>query len=224
MTDFDNTHSFAHNDSRPDRNLGMELVRATEAAAIKASAWIGRGDKNAADGAAVAAMRDFLNTVDFAGTIVIGEGEKDEAPMLANGEEVGNGHGPECDIAVDPVDGTSVTAAGRAHAISVIAVSDKGSMYNPKDVFYMDKLITTKAGKGVVSLDLSPAENVRELAKALKKDVSEITVAMIDRPRHRPIMDEVRADEQLGLPVRQLAHRMRFPNFLEQGLGHLSKR
>ena len=127
----------------------------------------------------VAAMRDFLNTVDFAGTIVIGEGEKDEAPMLANGEEVGNGHGPECDIAVDPVDGTSVTAAGRAHAISVIAVSDKGSMYNPKDVFYMDKLITTKAGKGVVSLDLSPAENVRELAKALKKNVSEITVAMI---------------------------------------------
>ena len=193
MSDFKNTHSFANNDSRPDRNLGMELVRATEAAAIKASAWIGRGDKNAADGAAVAAMRDFLNTVDFAGTIVIGEGEKDEAPMLANGEEVGNGHGPECDIAVDPVDGTSVTAAGRAHAISVIAVSDKGSMYNPKDVFYMDKLITTKAGKGVVSLDLSPAENVRELAKALKKDVNEITVAMIDRPRHRPIMDEVRA-------------------------------
>ena len=179
--------------AHPDRNLGMELVRATEAAAIKASAFIGRGDKNQVDRAAVDAMRGFLSTVDFAGTVVIGEGEKDEAPMLFNGERVGNGNGPECDVAVDPVDGTSVTAAGRAHAISVIAVSDKGSMYNPKDVFYMDKLITTKAGKGVVSLDLSPAENVRELAKALKKDVSEITVAMIDRPRHRPIMDEVRA-------------------------------
>lgn len=179
--------------STPDRNLGMELVRATEAAAIQASAWIGRGDKNSADQAAVTGMRDFLKTVDFEGTVVIGEGEKDDAPMLANGEIVGNGNGPKYDIAVDPVDGTSVTAAGRAHAISVIAVSDHGTMYNPKGVFYMDKLITTKAGKGVVSLDLSPAENVRELAKALHKDVSEITVAMIDRPRHRDIMDQVRS-------------------------------
>jgi len=179
--------------SLPDRNLGMELVRATEAAAIQASAWIGRGDKNSADRAAVTGMRDFLKTVDFEGTVVIGEGEKDDAPMLANGEIVGNGNGPKYDIAVDPVDGTSVTAAGRAHAISVIAVSDKGTMYNPKDVFYMDKLITTKAGKGVVSLDLSPAENIRELAKALKKDVSEITVAMIDRPRHFEIVDQIRS-------------------------------
>jgi fructose-1,6-bisphosphatase II len=137
-------------------------------------------------------MRDFLNTVDFRGTVVIGEGEKDEAPMLANGEVVGNGNGPECDIAVDPVDGTSVTASGRAHAISVIAVSDKGTMYNPKDVFYMDKLITRREGKGVVSLDQSPEDNVRELAKALKKDVSEITVAMIDRPRHVALMEAVR--------------------------------
>jgi fructose-1,6-bisphosphatase II len=112
--------------------------------------------------------------------------------MLANGEVVGNGNGPSCDIAVDPVDGTSVTAAGRAHAISVIAVSDKGSMYNPKDVFYMDKLITRGEGKGVVSIDASPEENVRELAKALKKDVSEITVAMIDRPRHVELQEAVR--------------------------------
>lgn len=178
--------------TKPDRNLGMELVRATEAAAIKASAWIGRGDKNAADQAAVEAMRDFLNTVDFSGTIVIGEGEKDEAPMLANGEVVGNGNGPACDIAVDPVDGTSVTAAGRSHAISVIAVSDKGTMYNPKDVFYMDKLITPGVGKGVVSLDATPEENVRALAKALKKDVSDITVALIDRPRHQAMMEAVR--------------------------------
>jgi fructose-1,6-bisphosphatase II len=178
--------------NKPDRNLGVELVRATEAAAIKASAWIGRGDKNAADGAAVEAMRDFLATVDFSGTIVIGEGEKDEAPMLANGEVVGNGNGPECDIAVDPVDGTSVTASGRAHAISVIAVSDKGTMYNPKDVFYMDKLITRGEGKGAVSLDQSPEENVRELAKVLKKDVSEITVAILDRPRHVELQNAVR--------------------------------
>jgi fructose-1,6-bisphosphatase II len=178
--------------NKPDRNLGLELVRATEAAAIRASAWIGRGDKNAADGAAVEAMRAFLSTVDFAGTIVIGEGEKDEAPMLANGEQVGNGSGPECDIAVDPVDGTSVTAAGRSHAISVIAVSDKGSMYNPRDVFYMDKLITRREGKGVVSLDQSPEENVVALARALKKDVSQITVAMIDRKRHEHIQEAVR--------------------------------
>ena len=178
--------------TRPDRNLGMELVRATEAAAIKASAFIGRGDKNAADKAAVDAMREFLSTVDFAGTVVIGEGEKDEAPMLFNGEVVGNLNGPECDVAVDPVDGTSVTAAGRAHAISVIAVADRGSMYNPQDVFYMDKLVTVAAGMGAVSLDQTVEENVRELAKALMKDVSDITVAMIDRPRHVPLQEAVR--------------------------------
>lgn len=179
--------------TRPDRNLGVELVRATEAAAIKGSAWIGRGDKNAADGAAVDAMREFLSTVDFAGTVVIGEGEKDDAPMLYNGEVVGNGHGPECDIAVDPIDGTSVTAAGRAHAISVIAVADRGSMYNPLDVFYMDKLVTTSVGNGVVSLAQSPAENVRELAKALGKPISDITVAVIDRPRHNALLEEIRS-------------------------------
>ena len=177
----------------PDRNLGMELVRATEAAAIKASAFIGRGNKNDVDAAAVDAMRGFLSTVDFAGTVVIGEGEKDEAPMLFNGERVGNGNGPECDVAVDPVDGTSVTAAGRSHGISVIAIADKGSMYNPVDVFYMDKLVTPGIGAGKVSLQQSVGHNIRELARALGKPVSEITVAMIDRPRHRPLMDEVRA-------------------------------
>lgn len=179
--------------SHPDRNLGMELVRATEAAAIKASEFIGRGNKNDVDRAAVDAMRSFLSTVDFAGTVVIGEGEKDEAPMLFNGERVGNGNGPECDVAVDPVDGTSVTAAGRSHGISVIAIADKGSMYNPQDVFYMDKLVTPGIGAGKVSLKQSVAENIRELARALKKPASEITVAMIDRPRHRGLMDEVRA-------------------------------
>ena len=179
--------------ARPDRNLGMELVRATEAAAIAGSAFIGRGNKNLADGAAVDAMRSFLATVDFSGTVVIGEGEKDNAPMLFNGEMVGNGIGPECDVAVDPIDGTSLTAAGRAHAISVIAVADKGSMYNPKDVFYMEKLVTSHRGQGIVSLNQSPRENVRGLAKALGKPVSEITVACIDRPRHEELVDEIRS-------------------------------
>jgi fructose-1,6-bisphosphatase II len=193
LSDLNNPHGQPLDAAHPDRNLGMELVRATEAAAIKASAWIGRGDKNAADGAAVDAMRGFLSTVDFAGTVVIGEGEKDEAPMLFNGEKVGNGNGPECDVAVDPVDGTSVTASGRAHAISVIAIADKGTMYNPVDVFYMDKLVTPGIGAGKVSLQQSVAENIRELARAMNKPVSEITVAMIDRPRHKGLMDEVRA-------------------------------
>lgn len=179
--------------ARPDRNLGVELVRATEAAAISASRFIGRGQKNTADGAAVDAMRSFLSTVDFAGTVVIGEGEKDEAPMLFNGERVGNGSGPVCDVAVDPIDGTSLTAAGRAHAISVIAVSDRGTMYNPKDVFYMNKLVTPAAGRGVVSLDQTPGENVRALARALGKIPSEITVAVIDRPRHLELVDAIRA-------------------------------
>lgn len=178
---------------KPDRNLGMELVRATEAAAIEASKQIGRGNKNAADKSAVDAMRAFLNTVDFSGTVVIGEGEKDEAPMLFNGEVVGTGNGPQCDIAVDPVDGTSLTAAGRGHAISVIAVAERGTMYNPQDVFYMDKLITSAAGRGAVSLEQSVGDNIRELAKKLGKPVADITVAMIDRPRHQPLMDEVRS-------------------------------
>ena len=127
----------------PDRNLAMELVRATEAAAIRATPWIGRGDKNAADGAAVDAMRKFLSTVAFSGLVVIGEGEKDDAPMLFNGEVVGNGQGPQCDIAVDPIDGTSLTASGRSHAISMIAVADRGSMLDASSVYYMKKIVTS---------------------------------------------------------------------------------
>lgn len=177
----------------PDRNLAMELVRATEAAAIRAVPWIGRGDKNAADGAAVDAMRAFLGTVAFDGLIVIGEGEKDEAPMLYNGEHVGNGSGPACDIAVDPIDGTSLTAAGRPNALSIIAVSPRGTMFNPKDAFYMEKLVAGHDGIGVVSLDQSIGDNVRELAKAKRKDVSEIVVAVLDRPRHEELIEEVRA-------------------------------
>ena len=177
----------------PDRNLALELVRATEAAAIRAVPWIGKGDKNAADGAAVDAMRKFLGTVDFEGVVVIGEGVKDKAPMLFNGEIVGTGRGPKCDIAVDPIDGTSLTAAGRSHAISMLAVSDRGTMLDASSVFYMDKLVTGAAGRGVVSLEQSVGENCRELARALGKPVGELVVAVLDRPRHQGIIDEIRA-------------------------------
>ncbi len=177
----------------PDRNLALELVRATEAAAIRATPYIGRGDKNAADGAAVDAMRAFLGTVNFDGVIVIGEGEKDNAPMLFNGEHVGNGRGPACDIAVDPIDGTSLTAAGRQNALSVIAVSDRGTMLDASSVFYMNKIVTGPEGAGVVDLRQSIGDNIRELAKRKKKDVGEIRVAVLDRPRHEGLIDEIRS-------------------------------
>jgi fructose-1,6-bisphosphatase II len=177
---------------QPDRNLAMELVRATEAAAIRATPFIGKGDKLAADGAAVDAMRKFLGTVNFAGVVVIGEGEKDKAPMLFNGEEVGNGNGPACDIAVDPIDGTSLTAAGRSHAISMIAVADRGSMLDASTVFYMDKIVTGHEGIGVVDIRQSVAENVRALAKAKGKRVDEMRIAILDRPRHEELIQEVR--------------------------------
>nr|WP_200921092.1 MULTISPECIES: class II fructose-bisphosphatase [unclassified Plantibacter] len=171
----------------------MELVRATEAAAIRAAPFIGRGDKNAADGAAVDAMRAFLGTVNFDGVVVIGEGEKDEAPMLFNGEHVGNGRGPSCDIAVDPIDGTSLTAAGRQNALSVIAVSDRGSMFDPSAVFYMDKIVTGSDGIGVVDISQSIGDNIRELAKAKGKQPEDIRVAVLDRPRHAQLIEEIRA-------------------------------
>lgn len=176
----------------PDRNLALELVRATEAASIRAVPFIGRGDKNAADGAAVNAMRAFLSTVNFDGTIVIGEGEKDDAPMLFNGEKVGNGKGPRCDVAVDPIDGTSLTAAGRQNALSVIAVSDAGTMLDASTVFYMDKLVTGPAGVGVVDIRLPIGENIRRLAKALGKPVDEIVVSVLNRPRHEKLIEDIR--------------------------------
>ena len=178
---------------QPDRNLAMELVRATEAAAIRAVPFIGRGDKNAADGAAVDAMRKFLGTVNFDGVIVIGEGEKDKAPMLFNGEHVGNGRGPACDIAVDPIDGTSLTAAGRQNALSMIAVSDRGAMLDASSVFYMDKLVTGREGIGVVDISMSIGDNIRELAKAKGKQPEDIRVAVLDRPRHAQLIEEIRA-------------------------------
>jgi fructose-1,6-bisphosphatase II len=176
----------------PDRNLAMELVRATEAAAIRSFPFVGRGDKNGADGAAVDAMRAFLNTVDFSGTIVIGEGEKDNAPMLFNGEVVGTGDGPACDIAVDPIDGTSLTSAGRQNAISVIAASDHGTMLDASSVFYMDKLVAGHEGVGILDIRQSIAENIRALAAAKGKPVGEMVVAVLDRPRHDGIIQEIR--------------------------------
>lgn len=176
----------------PDRNLALELVRATEAAAIRAVPFIGRGEKEAADGAAVDAMRAFMRTVNFDGRIVIGEGEKDEAPMLFNGEKVGSGRGPQCDVAVDPIDGTSLTAAGRNNALSVLAVADRGSMLDASSVFYMDKLVTGPEGVGVVDIRLPIGENIRLLAKALDKPVDEMVVSVLHRPRHEQLIREIR--------------------------------
>ncbi|KQP01604.1 class II fructose-bisphosphatase [Leifsonia sp. YIM 134122] len=180
-------------DQHPDRNLALELVRATEAASIRAVPWIGRGEKNSADKAAVDAMRAFLATVNFDGLIVIGEGEKDEAPMLFNGEHVGNGRGPACDIAVDPIDGTSLTAAGRQNALSVIAVSDRGTMLDASSVFYMDKIVTNAAGAGVIDIERPIGDNIRAFAKAIGKDVGELRVAVLDRPRHEGLIADIRA-------------------------------
>jgi fructose-1,6-bisphosphatase II len=177
----------------PDRNLAMELVRATEAAAIRAYPFIGKGDKNAADGAAVDAMRAFLGTVNFEGKVVIGEGEKDDAPMLFNGEVVGTGQGPKVDIAVDPIDGTALTAAGRQNAISVIAVSDRGSMLDASAVYKMDKFVVGPIGKDVCDIRKPIAENIRAYAKAAGKSIDEVLVAVLDRDYNAVLIDEIRA-------------------------------
>lgn len=179
--------------SHPDRNLALELVRVTETAAVAASAWVGRGDKDAADGAAVAAMRKMINTVDMQGVIVIGEGEKDNAPMLHNGETVGNGNGPVCDVAVDPIDGTTLTSAGLNGAVSVIALAPRGSMFDPKDVYYMNKIVTGPEAASVIDITAPAGENVRRVAKAKGVDVSDITVIVLDRPRHDDLLKELRA-------------------------------
>jgi fructose-1,6-bisphosphatase II len=177
----------------PDRNLALELVRVTEAAAMAASRWMGRGDKEGADGAAVEAMRIVLSGVPMDGEVVIGEGEKDEAPMLYNGERVGNGQEPPTDVAVDPIDGTTLTSLGRGNALSVIAVSEKGTMFNPGPCVYMEKLAVGPEGRGAVSLELSPTENLRELAKARHETVRDLTVVILDRDRHEDLIGEVRS-------------------------------
>ncbi|GAB2659726.1 class II fructose-bisphosphatase [Saccharopolyspora gloriosae] len=176
----------------PDRNLAMELVRVTEAAAMAAGRWVGRGDKNSGDGAAVDAMRKLIGTVSMRGVVVIGEGEKDEAPMLFNGEEVGNGEGPEVDVAVDPIDGTTLLSKGMPNALAVLAVAERGAMFDPSAVFYMEKLAVGPEAAGVVDLNAPTAENIRRVAKAKHIDVSDVTVCILDRPRHEDLVREVR--------------------------------
>jgi fructose-1,6-bisphosphatase II len=176
----------------PDRNLALELVRVTEAAAMAGGRWVGRGDKNGADGAAVEAMRTLISTVSMKGVVVIGEGEKDDAPMLFNGEAVGDGNGPECDVAVDPIDGTTLTAKGMSNAVSVLAVADRGSMYDPSAVFYMDKLVTGPEAADVVDIRLPVRENIRRIARAKNETPEDVTVVMLDRPRHENLAREVR--------------------------------
>ncbi|MGK5446472.1 class II fructose-bisphosphatase [Streptomyces radiopugnans] len=176
----------------PDRNLALELVRVTEAGAMASGRWVGRGDKNGADGAAVRAMRTLVSTVSMNGVVVIGEGEKDEAPMLYNGERVGDGTGPECDVAVDPVDGTTLTAKGMGNAVSVLAVAERGSMFDPSAVFYMDKLVTGPEAAEFVDITAPPSVNIRRVAKAKGGAPEDVTVVILDRPRHDGIVKEVR--------------------------------
>ena len=177
----------------PDRNLALELVRVTETAALAAAPWVGRGEKDLADGAAVKAMRAMINTVDMSGVVVIGEGEKDQAPMLHNGEQVGNGDGPNCDVAVDPIDGTSLTAQGMNGAISVIALAPRGSMFDPQDSFYMNKIVTGPEAASVIDITASVAHNIAAVAKAKSLNVSDLTVVVLNRPRHLELIEEIRA-------------------------------
>ena len=190
-TDLPSSLSAAH--EAPDRNLALELVRVTEAAAMAAGRWVGRGDKNGADGVAVNAMRALISTVGMRGTVVIGEGEKDNAPMLFNGEQVGDGTGPECDVAVDPIDGTTLAAKGMANAVSVMAVAPRGSMYDPSAVFYMEKLVTGPEAADVVDIRYPVAENIHQVAKAKGSAPGDVTVVLLDRPRHQKLAEEIRA-------------------------------
>src|SRR5512139_3737063 len=178
---------------RPDRNLALELVRVTEAAALAASRWMGRGDKNGADGAAVDAMRIVLESVPMDGVVVIGEGEKDEAPMLYNGERIGDGGPTLTDIAVDPIDGTTLTALGRGNALAVIAVSERGTMYDPGPCVYMEKIAVGPDGVGAIDITASPAENIDAVAKAKGTSTRDVTVVILDRPRHEQLIAEVRS-------------------------------
>lgn len=180
------------NAETPDRNLALEMVRVTEAAALAASRWMGRGDKEGADGAAVDAMRVVLQSVPMDGVVVIGEGEKDEAPMLYNGERIGNGSSPATDIAVDPIDGTTLTSLGRGNALSVIAVSERGTMFDPGPCVYMEKIAVGRDCADVIDLDASPTDNLKAVAKAKGEKVSDVTAVILDRDRHSKLIAEVR--------------------------------
>jgi len=175
-----------------DRNLALEFVRVTEAAAIAAAGWVGRGDKHAADGAAVKEMRARFNQIDFAGTVVIGEGEKDEAPMLFTGEKVGTGKGPKMDLAIDPLEATDSVALGRYNALAVIVTGAKGSLLHAPDT-YMDKIAAGPKARRAISLDVAPGVNIKKVAKALGKKSRDITVIMLERDRHKKLMQQVRA-------------------------------
>jgi len=179
-------------EQRPDRNLALELVRVTEAAALAAGRWVGRGDKIAADQAAVDAMRLMIDSVSMDGVVVIGEGEKDEAPMLYNSEAVGNGEGPACDVAVDPIDGTRLTSVGQPNALSVIALAERGSMFYPGAAVYMEKIATGPEAADAIDITATPEENVRLVAKAKGIRPEEVGVVILDRDRHAEIIQRVR--------------------------------
>jgi fructose-1,6-bisphosphatase II len=176
----------------PDRNIALELVRVTEAGAMAAARWVGRGEKESADQAAVDAMRAVLDSVQMRGVVVIGEGEKDKAPMLYNGEEVGSGHGPEVDVAVDPLEGTRLTALGQPNAIAVLAVAERGTMFFPGAAVYMEKIATGAQAIGAIDITASPTENIRSVAKALKKTPRDVHVVVLERDRHNDLIAELR--------------------------------
>ncbi len=187
---------------KPERNMALELVRATEAAAMAAGRWMGRGDKNASDNAAVKGMRFMLDTIEMDGIIVIGEGEKDEAPMLYNGEKLGTGNLPSVDIAVDPIDGTRLLALGRPNAISVVALSERNTMFDPKHIFYMNKIAVGPDAAGAVDIEAPVSDNISRVARALDKSVEDVTVIVLDRPRHEQLITEIR---QTGARIKMIS-------------------
>ena len=192
MSDQGQTDNPTNTGHVPDRNLALELVRVTEAAAMASARWVGRGDKNGADAAAVNAMRLLIGSVSMNGVVVIGEGEKDDAPMLFNGEHVGDGTGPEADVAVDPIDGTTLAAKGMPNAISVIAVAERGAMFDPSAVFYMEKLVAGPDCVGVIDITAPIEWNLEQIAKAKGEAVGDLTVCILDRPRHEDLVTRVR--------------------------------
>jgi len=187
------------NSSKPTRNLALEIVRVTEAAALASGRWMGRGEKETADNAAVEAMRLVLSSVDMDGVIVIGEGEKDNAPMLYNGEKVGNGLPPEVDVAVDPIDGTTPLAFGRTNSIATVSIAPRGTMFDPGPFVYMNKIAVGPLAKGKIDINASVADNLKAIAKGLGKTVEDLTTIVLDRPRHDDLVAEIRS---LGARIR----------------------